>query len=98
MVGFLGSSPTEPGIPLRDTSATPDTTGTTFVVLTHSGATTITNFLGGYGGKTIRLVGNANVTIQNNANIGTNTGADKVLVVDRIYRFTYYNGKWREDA
>lgn len=94
--GFLGSSPMEPGIPLRDTSTAPDTTGSTFVVLTHGSATTITNFLGGYSGKTIQVLGNANVTIENNANIVTNINANKTLTANRVYTFTRYNGKWYE--
>lgn len=94
--GFLGSSPIEPGTPLRDSSATPDTTGTTFIVLTHSSPTTITDFLGGYSGKTINVLGNTNVTIANNSTIGTNTSTNKTLVTNRVYTFTRYNGKWYE--
>lgn len=97
MVGFLGSSPIEPGTPLRDATATPDTTGTTFVVCIHSSPTTITDFLGGYSGKTIRLLAfNTNVTVANNATIGTNTGANKTLAASKIYSFTHYSGKWYE--
>lgn len=96
--GYLGSSPIEPGTPSHDNTAIPDTTGTTFIVLTHGVATTITNFTGGYSGKTIRLRGNVNATIANNATINTNTGADKILVASRIYTFTNYNGIWYENA
>jgi hypothetical protein len=96
--GFLGSSPIEPAIPLQDSTAIPDTTGTTFIVLYHGTPTTITNFTGGYSGKTIRLLGNTNVTIANNATINTNTGANKVLLANRIYTFTRYNGVWYENA
>lgn len=96
--GFLGSSPIEPGIPLRDDTAIPDTTGTTFVVLTAAAPLTITNFTGGYSGKTIRLLGNANVTVKNNVTINTNTGADKLLAANKVYTFTNYNGVWYENA
>ena len=98
MEEFLGSSPIEPGIPLRTSAAIPDTTGSTFIVLTASTPTTITDFTGGYGGKTIRLLGNVNVTIANNSQINTNISANKALIGERIYRFTYYNGIWFEDA
>jgi hypothetical protein len=98
MEGFLGSSPIEPGIPLRTDAAIPDTTGTTFVVFTAAAPVTVTNFTGGYSGKTIRLLGNANTTIAQNATINTNTGVNKVLVANKIYVFTNYNGVWYEDA
>lgn len=98
MEGFLGSSPIEPGIPVFSDAAIPDTTGTTFIVLTAASPVTITNFTGGYSGKTIRLRGNANTTIAQNATINTNTGANKLLSATKTYVFTYYNGIWSEDA
>jgi hypothetical protein len=99
MEPFLGSSPIEPGIPFRTDAAIPDTTGTTFVVLTAAAPVTITNFTGGYSGKTIRLLaGTANTTIAQNATINTNTGANKALVTNKVYVFTNYNGVWYEDA
>lgn len=98
--GYLGSSPIEPGIPARVDTAIPDTTGTTFLVLVHGSPTTITNFTGGYSGKTLRLLpaNNPNVTIKNNATINTNTGADKLLDANKVYTFTNYNGVWYENA
>jgi hypothetical protein len=96
--GFAGSSPVEPGTPAFSDTATPDTTGTTFIVLTHASATTVTDFLGGFSGKTVRFLGNANVTIQHGTNIFTNTGANKVLAAQKVYTFTRYNGVWYEEA
>lgn len=97
--GFLGSSPIEPGMPARVDTAIPDTTGTTFLVLNHSAPTIVTNFTGGYSGKTLRLLPvNSNVTIQNNTTIHTNTGANKLLAADKIYTFTNYNGVWYENV
>lgn len=63
----------------------------------NSIAITVTNFTGGAEGQSIALRGDGNTTIQNNANIVTNTGADKLLTVDKIYRFTLVQGKWLED-
>lgn len=91
-----GSSAVEAPVPTNTTSATPSTESTTFLVFTHSSATDVTNFTGGYTGKRIFVRGSSNATIKNNATIKTNTGSDKTLVSDRIYSFMYYNGVWQE--
>ena len=100
--GFLGSSPQEPAHPIRDGSTgsvSIDTTGTTFVVGTSGSAVVITNFTGAYSGKTVSILPlNGNYAVQNNANISTSTGANKLLVSGSTYRFTHYNGKWYESA
>lgn len=70
-------------------------------VLESSGSVvTITNFIGGQDGQTIRILGDGTTTIKNNTNIVTNTGADKLLTLNKFYRFTYINSKakWIEDA
>lgn len=64
----------------------------------HSSVVTITNFKDGQDGQTIRLLGNPNTTIQHGSFIKTNTGANKVLVADKIYKFTMFNGVWYEDS
>lgn len=61
-----------------------------------SGVVTITDFLFGQNGQTIRLLGNANTTIQNGTKIKTNTGADKTLADNIVYRFTRFNNTWYE--
>lgn len=63
-----------------------------------TGATTITNMTGGVQGQTVRLLGNANVTVANNTTIKTNTAANLTLVANKLYPFTYVNGVWVGDS
>lgn len=58
----------------------------------------ITNFKDGSDGQNLHILGDGNTTIVNNANIITNTGANKLLTNNKIYRFTYLNKTWIEDA
>ncbi len=98
---FLGSGPLHSPQPVRPASGTttPDVTGTSLVVLTaYASATTITNFLGATVGQTIRVLGDSDVTIANNSNIQTSTGADKTLASGLVYSFTFWNNKWYEGA
>jgi hypothetical protein len=99
--GFLGSGPVASPHPIRPASGTTDidVTATTLVVLSaYTSPTTVTNFSGGVVGQTIRVLGDSDVTIANNVNIQTNTGADKTLASNKVYTFTFYNGKWYEGA
>jgi hypothetical protein len=59
---------------------------------------TITNFLGGSDGQTIKIRGDGNTTISNNTNIATNTGANKLLANNKVYYYTYFSDtkKWYE--
>jgi len=63
-------------------------------------AITITNFTGGSDGYAIRILGDGTTTISNNANIKTNTGANKLLAVNKIYTFTYIDADkvWYENG
>lgn len=61
-------------------------------------ATIIINFTKGYNNQYLRVLGDGVSTISNNVNIKTNTGANKILAIRKIYRFTYYNKVWYEDA
>lgn len=82
-----------------DTTTVVDVSGTAFVALTsYATATTITNFIGGTTGQTLKVLGKATVTLANNSTIGTNTAADKILHDNVIYEFTYWAGKWYESA
>jgi hypothetical protein len=77
---------------------TPDVTN--LEILVDSGvATTITDFIGGSIGQTLRILGKGFMTVSDNANIVTNTGANKLLADGLVYRFTYFDdGIWHEDA
>ncbi len=95
----LGSGVTQPSVAIRVA-----TTGTTTIsvqqsstiILTQVGAATITDFTEGTANQDIYLTGNANVTIQNNAVIKTSTGADKVLVANKMYHFRQAGSNWFE--
>jgi hypothetical protein len=79
------------------TSATPKVSNVTRFVCEHAGATTVTNFVGGAEGQTIKLLGHGNTTIEHNSLIKTNTGANKTLSADIVYTFTMFNGVWYEN-
>ncbi len=57
---------------------------------------TVTNFAYGATGQSIQILGNGNKTISHNANIKTNTAANKVLVANKIYTFTMISNVWYE--
>jgi len=59
---------------------------------------TVTNFTKGTSNQSIAILGDGNTTISNNANIKTNTGANKLLAANKVYRFTYISNVWYEDA
>lgn len=77
------------------TSTTPDVANVEFFLTT--GSLTITNFLQGSDCQRIHILGNGTTIISHNSNIKTNTGANKTLLADKIYRFTYLNNIWYED-
>ena len=77
------------------TSATPDVSDREILKCSND-ILTITNFLKGFNTQKICLLGNANTTIANNANIHTSTGADKVLVTGKVYLFINIDDVWYE--
>lgn len=87
------------GIPVI-TGATPSVRGLGQVLTGNGGATTITNFTLGYPGQTLIVVmGDANTTIQHNANIITRAGADIVPANGKTYTFISTAADvWRETS
>lgn len=79
-------------------ATTPSVENQEFWIANNTGAVTITNFLNGYVCQVIRILGDGFTTIANNANIKTNTGANKLLAVNKVYVFTFINNLWVEDA
>lgn len=77
---------------------TPKVSNAEVFTCAYTSPTTITNFVGGSDNQTIRVLGDGNATVKNGTNIFTNTGANKLLVVNKVYRFTYINNLWYEDA
>lgn len=63
----------------------------------YTAATTVTNFTNGQPGQEITLLGDADVTIQNNANIKTKSGSDVVCTATSAHKFVTLSGAvWRE--
>jgi hypothetical protein len=62
----------------------------------NSAPTTVVDFLNGQNGQTLVLLGEGNTTIEHGTNIFTNTGANKLLAANTVYRFTQFNGLWYE--
>jgi hypothetical protein len=70
-------------------------TGSSLVVLDDDlTPTALSNFSGAADGQTVRLLGNANVTLIHGAGIVTRSHQNMVLTTDTIYAFTRHAGKW----
>lgn len=76
--------------------ATPDVLNKEFW-RSHDAATSVTAFTRGQPGQELRILGNGNTTLVYGATIKTNTGVDKLLLADIVYRLTYFEGVWYED-
>ena len=64
-----------------------------------SGSTvTVTNFDDGNPNDSIKILGDGTTTVANNTHIKTNTGANKLLATNKVYRFSLFNNIWYEDA
>lgn len=93
-----------PTVVRQDTlsSTTPKVSNLRIIYFKNTAPLTVTNFVGGAEGQSIQLRGDAQTTIANNTNIVTNTGANKLLQLNLVYRFTLFNVsgtlKWLEDA
>jgi hypothetical protein len=77
---------------------TPNVNNIDVLIPSSGGALTVTNFLNGAKNQQIRILGDGFCTISNNANIKTNTGANKLLAANKVYRFSLINSVWYEDA
>lgn len=90
--------PPNPPQKFKSTDTTPNISGVSIAICSGS-VVSISNFIGGSDGTTLSLLGDAKTTIQNNAHIITNTSANKLLELNKIYRFTYFDSlmKWIED-
>lgn len=77
---------------------TPSVTNHEYWIANNTGAVTVTKFDDGADCQELRILGDGFTTVANNANIKTNTGVNKLLAVNKVYRFTNFNGIWYEDA
>lgn len=91
-------------LPTKQLGTFPKTVTTPYVTnletwkFVNIGAVTVTNFLNGSTVQTIKILGDGNTTIANNTTILTNTGANKLLAVNKVYRFTLFGSVWIEDS
>lgn len=86
-------------------STTPDVLNKKIFELGNVGAITVTDFINGAPGQRIYILGDGFTTIQHGILIFTSTGANKLLVANTVYTFTFFpiagppkSHKWIEDA
>jgi hypothetical protein len=99
--GYLPSAVLRPSMAIRpaDGSTSVDVTGTDFVNFqAYSTNTTVTAFTGGVSGQELWIVGDANVTLENNSTIKTSSGSNRTLADNKLYCFKNWNGSWYEMA
>jgi len=66
-------------------------------VCQNTAPVTITDFLDGQEGQTLKVLGDGNSSVQNGPNIVTASGA-VALMANKVYTFTLFNGVWYEDT
>lgn len=100
-VVFLSSAtfaelPLMPTLVCVEGSTSPDVLNATFLILSSTTSTLLTNFLSAAENQKIVVLGDGNTTVQNGTNIYTNTGANKLMASNRVYVFYFMQGKWYE--
>lgn len=85
-------------------NATPNVLNRKFFELINTGANVITDFINGAPGQRIYLLGDGFTTLEHGTFIFTNTGVDKLLLADIVYKLTFFeidgspkSHKWVED-
>jgi hypothetical protein len=68
-----------------------------FLALVNTAPVTVVNLTSGSQGRSVKFLGDGQTTFANNTVIKTNTGANKLLAVDKVYVFTLYNNLWIEN-
>ena len=66
-------------------------------IANNAGATTVTQFDDGQNGQEIKILGDGFTTVANNANIKTNTAANKLLAANKVYTFVKFGTLWVEE-
>lgn len=86
--------------PLRGTL--PNVLNRRFFECDNTNPITITDFSNGAPGQRLYVLGDGNTTIEHGTFIFTNTGVDKLLDQNKVYKFTFFkvnnSHKWVEDA
>lgn len=73
-----------------------DVSNMNLLVFENVAPITVSELQGGLDGMEIRILGDGQTSIDNNATIKTSTGALKLLSL-LIYSFTHYKGIWYEN-
>jgi hypothetical protein len=76
----------------------PSVLNRTRLLFNNSAPTLVTNFTHGQEGQEIKILGDGQTTLDFGASIKTNTGVDKLLLVNKVYTFTLFNNVWIENA
>jgi|SRR3972149_9767870 len=69
---------------------TPSVLNKSFFVGANSSPINVTDFLNGAPGQRLYILGDGNMTIVNGVLVFTNTGANKLLAINKVYRFTFF--------
>ena len=83
---------------MKESETIPSVLNLTRLVANNLAPVTVTNFIHGQEGQTIKILGEGQTTIANNSTIKTNTGANKLLAANKVYTFTLFNAIWIEDS
>jgi hypothetical protein len=59
---------------------------------------TVTNFIGGQEGQHIMVIGDGNTTITHGTRIFNTSGANLLLIDNRVYSYVFAQGVWREQG
>lgn len=90
--------PQQPISEIARLDTTPSVLNRTRLKTRNTVATSITNFLGGQDGQEIKILGDAFTTLVNGTFIKTNTAANKLLAVNKVYTFSLWSGIWIENS
>lgn len=82
-----------------DSLTTPDVTNRTLMKASGN-VVSVSNFLGGRDSQLLRIVGDGTTTIVNGTYIKVNTGANKLLSLNKVYTFSYIESEkiWYENV
>lgn len=70
----------------------------TRIVFANLAPVSVTDFLNAQEGQEIKVLGDGQTTIVHGTKIKTNTAANKLLAVNKIYTFTHFPPLWIENA
>lgn len=90
--------PTQPPSTIPVTETIPSALNRTRLISVNSAAISVTNFTHGQEGQEIKVLGDGQTTLVHGTYIKTNTGANKLLGVNKVYTLTLFNDIWVENA